>query len=161
MGAAAVKDAGVAEGAKPGAAPSFRSAAELREVLERLLSEVDGDPEVGPRLRSARVPHRFVFPDVGVVLNVTASERGEHCLRWKFSEEVEWTPALTLEMDSAVANRYLQGEENLAIAIARGRIHLACEGARAALSFLPVSRALFGRYRAIVERDFPHLALPS
>lgn len=130
-------------------------------MLDRLLSEVDRDPVTGPRLRSARVPHRFVFPDLDVVLNVTASERGEHCLRWEFSDEVDWTPALTLEMDSAVANRYLQGEENLAIAIARGRIHLACEKARAALSFLPVSKALFSRYRAIVERDFPHLALLS
>jgi hypothetical protein len=139
--------------------PSFRSAEELREVLDRLLTEIDQDPVIGPRLRSARVPHRFVLTDVGIVLNVASSEEAGHCLRWGFSDEIDWKPALTLEMDSAVANRYLQGEENLAIAVARGRIGVSSIDARAALSFLPMSAALFARYREMIERDYPHLAL--
>jgi hypothetical protein len=162
MGGSGVKAASAAEetagpGREPG--PPFHSAAELREILDRLLDEIDADPEIGPRLRSARVPHRFVFPDLDVVLNVTGSEQGGHCLRWSFSDEIDWKPALTLEMDSAVANRFLQGRENLAIAIARGTIHVDCGEARAALSFLPVSRSLIERYRGLVRRDFPHLAL--
>jgi hypothetical protein len=128
-------------------------------VLDRLLTEIDQDPVIGPRLRSARVPHRFVLTDVGIVLNVTSSEQDEHCLRWEFSDEIDWKPALTLEMESPVANRYLQGQENLAIAVARGRIRVSSIDARAALSFLPVSAALFARYREMVERDYPHLAL--
>jgi hypothetical protein len=161
MGAAGVKRATREEGREARSErsePSFRSAEELREVLDRLLTAIDQDPVIGPSLRSARVPHRFVLTDLGVVLNVASSEKGDHCLRWEFSDEVDWKPALTLEMDSAVANGYLQGEENLAIAIARGRIRVSCERARAALSFLPLSRTLFGRYRELVERDYPHLA---
>ena len=59
-----------------------------------------------------------------------------------------------MEMDSAVANRYLQGEENLAIAVARGRIKVSCK-TRAALHFLPMSRDLIGAYSGLVERDYP------
>ena len=44
-------------------AAGFESAAELREVLERLLFELDDDDGAGSRLGASRVPHRFVFPD--------------------------------------------------------------------------------------------------
>jgi hypothetical protein len=130
----------------------------MREVLQAFLSDVDGDPEVGPRLRSTQVPQRFAFPDLGLVCNIADSEDAGHCIRWSFSDDVEWKPALTLEMDSAVANRFLQGHENLAIAIARGRIHCSTK-TRAALSFLPISGALIERYRRIVERQYPHLVI--
>ena len=89
----------------------FASAGQMREILERLLTDVDNDPAVGPRLRATHVPQRFVFPDVGLVLNVAPAPASDepHCLRWAFDDEVDWEPALTLEMDSEVANRYLQG----------------------------------------------------
>jgi hypothetical protein len=136
----------------------FKSAAEMREVLDRLFTAIDSDKVVGPRLRSTRVPHRFVYPDLAVVCNVAGSEKDEHCIRWSFSDDIDWTPALTLEMNSEVANRYLQGRENLAIAMARRQI--VCRGnARAALNFLPASPALIGCYRSIIERDFRHLLL--
>lgn len=137
----------------------FASAAELHEVFDRFLVEVDADPTLGPRLRSARVPHRFAFPDLDLVLNVTGSDDGEHCLTWEFSDAIEWTPALSLEMDSTVANRYLQGRENLAIAIARRRVRISCQEARAALRFLSSSRELIDCYRTMVAREYPHLQL--
>jgi hypothetical protein len=151
MGAAVEeRDAGTAAG--------FGSAAELREVLDRLLKEADADPEVGPQLRSTHVPHRFVFPDLGVVLNVTGSDEPGHSIRWSFSDDVDWKPAITLEMDSEVANRYLQGHENLAIAMTRRKIRVSCTEARAALSFLPTARCLVPGYQKLVERSYPHLA---
>jgi hypothetical protein len=128
-------------------------------LLERLLEEIDGDPEVGPKMRSTRVPHRFVFTDLGVVVDITASERSDHALRWEFSERADWKPALTMEMESEVANRYLQGRENLPIALARGRIRLSCAEARAALSLLPTNRELIRLYTQIIARDYPHLVL--
>jgi hypothetical protein len=136
----------------------FASAKQMREVLDRLLTEVDSDPTVGPRLRATHVPQRFVFPDVGLVLNVTAATESQapRCLRWAFDDKVEWTPALTLEMDSDVANRYLQGRENIAIAIARRKIRASCN-ARAALNFLPASGGLIERYTKIIERSYPQL----
>ncbi len=133
----------------------------MHDVLERLLVDLDGDPVVGPGLRTARVPHRFSFPDLDVVLNVTGSEDSddEHCLSWRFTDAIEWTPALSLEMQSEVANRYLQGRENLAIAIARRRIRISVPQARSALKFLPFSGEVIERYSAIVTRDYPHLTV--
>lgn len=139
---------------------SFASADELREVLDRLLAELDDDDELGPRLRATHVPHRYEFPDLGVVLNVTEviSSAKPGCLRWRFSDEIDWQPELELKMDSPVANSYLQGRENLAIAIARRRIR--CRGnALAALTLVPANRLLMDRYRALVRREYRHLLL--
>jgi len=164
-GAAEVEKVGVGDSVGavlPSAAvtePSFASAAELQEILDQLLTAVDSDPEAGPRLRNAKVAHRFLFPDVDMVLNVNGVEDGPRCLQWEFSDGISWKPQLTFEMDSPVANRYLQGEENLAIALARRRIRLTGFKARAALEFLPTSGRLIQHYRRIVAEDYPHLKL--
>ena len=164
-GAAEVEKVGVGESvasvlASPQVAePAFRSAAELEEILDRLLTAVDSDPEAGPRLRNAHVAHRFVYPDLDIVMNVNGVDDGPRCLQWEFSDDISWKPQLTFEMDSRVANRYLQGEENLAIALARRRIRLSGFKARAALEFLPTSGRLIQHYRRIVAEDYPHLKL--
>jgi hypothetical protein len=150
--------AGLATAEQETAARTFDSAAEMREVLTVLLSQIERDSELGRRLRSAHLSYRYVFPDVGLALNVTSSDDAAHCIRWSFSEEAKWEPALTLEMSSEVANRYLQGRENLPIALARGRIRCSCE-ARAALSLLPISGQLSASYREVLERHYPHLLL--
>ena len=160
MGATGVK--GEPAGGKARTAksePFFSSKEELREVLDRLLTDIDGDPVVGPKLGSTRVPHRFVFTDLDFAVDISPSERGDHALRWDFSDHAESKPVLTMEMESGVANRYLQGKENLAIALARGRIRISYVEARAALSLLPTNLELIARYSEIIERDYPHLAL--
>ncbi len=150
---------GVFAPAKP-SDPTFASAAELREILDELLTTVDEDPQAGPRLRAAKVAHRFVFADLGVVLNVNGIDEDDgRCIQWQFSDDVPWTPQLTFEMSGPVANRYLQGEENLAIALARRRIRLTGFKARAALEFLPTSGRLIEHYRRIVADSYPHLKL--
>lgn len=137
----------------------YESPDEMRDVLDQLLTEIDEDPKAGPAMRLTGVPHRFSFPDAGLVLNVAAADQPDHCLRWSFDEEDQWAPALSLEMTSEVANRFLQGRENFAIGTARGRIHVSCSRARSALSFLPATREMIAHYREIIERDYPHLVL--
>lgn len=151
--------AGVATAERSGGASPFSSAGELREVLTLMLADVDRDPDLGSRLRSAHAAYRFVFTDLDLVLNVTGDEEGSRCIRWEFSDRIDWKPALTLEMSSAVANRYLQGRENLAIGVARGRIRCSAD-VRSALSLVPITRELSECYRAVIERHYPQLALP-
>ncbi len=136
----------------------FSSAAEMRDVLTDLLSEIDGDSNLGRRLGAAHVSYRYVFPDFDLALNISSSDEPGHSIRWSFADQAEWDPALTLEMSSEVANRYLQGRENLAIAMARGTIRCSCE-ASAALSLLPISGQLNACYREVLERHHPHLLL--
>ena len=138
--------------------PPKVSAAELRDLLDQALSEVDADARSGSLLRAAGLRVRFRFPDVDLVLNVAPSEEGAHHLRWTFSNRPRWEPKLELIMDSAAANAYLQGQESLAIAIARGRVR--CKGeTRTALLYVPALRLLVDEYRRLVRRRYPRLAL--
>jgi hypothetical protein len=137
----------------------FSSSKELREILDLVLSEIDQDPVEGPRLRAAAAPLRLEFTDLKVVVNVSADEAGKKCLRWDFKKRSREDPRLSLVMESEFANRLLQGRENPAIAIARGRLRPSVTDAGAALRFFPAAKPLFARYRDLVSEKYPHLAV--
>jgi hypothetical protein len=137
----------------------FKSAKELREILDTVLTEIDGDPEDGPRLSTAAAPLRLEFTDLKLAVNVRRDDGEKHCLRWDFSRRARTEPRLRISMDSEVANRVFQGRENPAIAIARGRLRPKIEEAGAALRFFPAARPLFTRYRKLVAEKYPHLAI--
>lgn len=137
---------------------SATAAAEFRSVLDDVLTETDADDQAGPLLRAAGLRIRFEFPDLRLVLSLAATEEGDHHLTWRFSDDVDWKPKLTLRMDSNVANAYLQGKESLAIAIARGRVK-AKGDTRSALVYIPALRLLVASYRRLVTQEHPHLVL--
>ena len=139
--------------------PSFASAAEFREVLDRTFRMMSEDTVMGPRLREADVPQRFEFPDVDLVVNIRAGRDGEDAeLHWEWSDDVDWTPKVRMTMSSSTANRYFQGKENIAMAIARRRIKAGGE-VRSALALIPITKPLEAMYRSMVEADYPHLAV--
>ena len=109
-------------------------------------------------MRAAAAPLRIDFPDLKLVVNVRRAESGG-CLRWDFTSRAGPKPKLELSMDSAVANRLLQGRENPAIAIARGRLRTTVVDPSAALRFFVAVKPLFNRYREIVTERYPHLAI--
>jgi hypothetical protein len=137
---------------------SSASAAEFQALLDDVLREADADDQAGPLLRAAGLRIRFEFPDLPLVLNVAATDQGGHHLTWRFDDEIDWTPKLTLRMDSNVANAYLQGKESLAIAIARRRVK-ATGDTRSALFYIPTLRVLVASYRRLVTQEHPHLVL--
>ena len=138
-------------------AGSFSSSREFREVMDRVFAMMSDDPDMGPKLRDADVPQRFEFPDVDMVVNIRAAETGEDgCLHWEWSDDVGWDPKVRMEMSSETANRYFQGKENVAIAIARRRIKTGGD-VKAALSLIPITKPVYARYRAMLEREYPHL----
>ena len=132
---------------------------ELREILDTILREIDGDPEEGPRMRAVAAPLRLEFPDLKLAVNVRPDDRGKRCLRWDFSRRPGADPKVRLSMESAVANRVFQGRENPAIAIARGRMRTRVDDPGAALRFFPAAKPLFSRYRELVSEKYPHLAV--
>ncbi len=136
---------------------SFKSAAEFREVMDKTFTIMSTDPEMGPALRDAETPQRFEIPDLDLVVNITyAEDGGEQCLRWDWSDDVPWEPEVGMVMSSETANRYFQGKENIAMAIARRRIKTS-GNVKKALALLPITKPVFARYRAMIERDYPHL----
>lgn len=138
---------------------AFRTPKEFREVMDRIFSLMDEDPDMGPRLRDADVPQRFEFEDLDLVVNVRAATPGEDAnLVWVWSDDVDWEPKVHMSMSSETANRYFQGKENVPMALARRRIKAGGD-VKAALALMPITKPVFGHYRELVERDYPHLAL--
>jgi hypothetical protein len=135
----------------------FRSTAEFVEVMDRTFALMSDDPEMGPKLRDADTPQRFEFTDVDLVVNIRAGGPHEPNLAWEWTDQVDWEPRVRMAMSSSTANRYFQGKENVAIAIARRRIRAGGD-VKAALALIPVMRPLSALYRAMLARDYPHLA---
>jgi hypothetical protein len=135
----------------------FKSADECREVIGRAFELMSTDPEMGPKLREADTPQRWEFPDLQLVVNVTAADDGSReNLRWEWSDDVSWKPEVLMTMDSGIANRYFQGKENIAMAVARRRIKTS-GNVKKALALVPVTKPVFAKYRAMVEAEYPHL----
>jgi hypothetical protein len=135
----------------------FESPEEFREVMDRTFTMMSEDPQMGPELRDADVPQRFEFGDLDLVVNIRAGRGDEGNLHWEWSDDVNWEPRVQMKMTSEVANRYFQGKENIAIAIARRRIKTGGD-VRAALALIPITKPVFARYHEMVEREYPHLA---
>jgi hypothetical protein len=138
---------------------AFRSAKEFREVMDRVFALMDADAEMGPQLRDADVPQRFEFDDLDLVVNIRAATPGEDAnLVWEWTDDVAWESKVRMKMSSETANRYFQGKENVALAIARRRIKTGGD-VKAALALIPITKPVFDHYRELVERDYPHLVL--
>ena len=136
----------------------FKSPDEFREVMNRVFELMSTDPDMGPKLRDAETPQRFVFPDLDAVVNITSNDEDdrEHYLRWEWSDDVDWEAEVEMKMDSAVANRYFQGKENIAMAIARRRIKTS-GNVKKALALVPITKPVFEQYREMLEDEYPHL----
>jgi hypothetical protein len=136
---------------------SFESAKELREVIDRVFSMMDADPDMGPKLRDADTPQRFEFSDYDAVVNIRAARADEEGnLYWEWSDDVDWKSKVQMTMSSEVANRYFQGKENVAMAVARRRIKTGGD-LKAALALIPITKPIYDQYRDYLEREKPHL----
>ena len=135
----------------------FKSSKEFREVMDRIFTLMDVDPDMGPKLRAADVPQRFEFSDVDMVVNIRAAtdEEGGN-LHWEWSDDVGWEPKVKMTMSSETANKYFQGKENVAIAIARRRIKAGGD-VKAALALIPITKPVYAQYSDVVEAEYPHL----
>ena len=136
--------------------PEFDSPKQFREVIDRVFSMMSEDPAMGPQLRDADVPQRFEFDDLDLVVNVRAGQGDEGNLHWEWTDDVDWEPRVQMKMSSEVANKYFQGKENVAVAIARRRIKTGGD-VKAALSLIPITKPIYASYREMLESEYPHL----
>ena len=127
-------------------------------MMDKTFALMSDDPEIGPQLRDADTPQRFEFTDLDLVVNIRAGGPDEPNLTWVWTDEVAWEPKVKMTMSSETANRYFQGKENVAIAIARRRIKAGGD-VKAALAIIPITKPLFARYRDMVAAEYPHLEI--
>jgi hypothetical protein len=124
--------------------------------MDQVFTMMSEDPEMGPALRDADTPQRFEFTDVDLVVNIRAGGDGEDNLVWEWSDDVGWEPKVRMAMESGTANRYFQGKENVAMAIARRRIKTGGD-VKAALKLIPITKPVYAQYRAFLEDEHPDL----
>jgi hypothetical protein len=137
--------------------PQFESPEEFVEVMDQIFSMMDEDPEMGPALRDADVPQRFEFSDMDMVVNIrAATDDEEGNLYWEWTDDVDWEPRVRMTMSSETANKYFQGKENVAMAIARRRIKTGGD-VKAALALIPITKPIFERFRDLAAAEYPHL----
>jgi hypothetical protein len=136
---------------------TFDSPEQFREAMDIVFSLMNDDADMGPKLRDADVPQRFDFDDVDLVVNIRATRAGEDGnLIWVWSDDVDWEPKVKMKMTSEVANRYFQGKENVAVAIARRRIKSGGD-VKAALALIPITKPVYAQYRDVVQARWPDL----
>ncbi len=58
-------------------------------LLDEVLSEIDADPDAGPKLRAAAAPLRLEFTDLKLKVDIAAAEKPDHCLEWSFRGRAE------------------------------------------------------------------------
>jgi hypothetical protein len=136
----------------------FKSETEFREVMDRTFALMRDDARMGPELRRADTPQRFEFEDLNLVVNIRAGGPEEPNLVWEWTDDVTWEPKVKMAMSSDTANRYFQGRENIAIAIARRRIKTGGD-VKAALAIIPITKPLFMHYREMIAADYHHLEI--
>ena len=145
----------------PEESTAFVSAKELRSLLDSALREIDSDPVAGARMRSAAAPVRLDFPDLKLRLEIRAAKDRRHYLDWDFTKSSvkkdEPAQGLQMTMSSDVGDRFLQGKENPAIALVRGRMRVSCGDTVAAVRFFPAAKPLFERYRELIRAKHPQL----
>ncbi len=143
---------------------TFKSKKEFVEVMDKLFTIMSTDPKMGPKLAVARVPQRWEFTDVGLVLNVTYADpktaKKGHFLRWVWGDDkCDWEAQVEMKMKSDVANKYFQGKENVPLALATGRIKSRGNIAKA-LKLIPITKPVYEKYRRMLEDEgYEHLVL--
>jgi hypothetical protein len=137
---------------------SPKNAKEFRDVMDKVFTMMSTDPDMGPKLRDAETPQRFEFPDLDLVVNINAAADASdgNNLVWEWSDDVDWDPEVKMEMNSDVANKYFQGKENVAMAIARRRIKTS-GNVKKALALIPITKPVYAMYRDYLEEEHPDL----
>ena len=125
--------------------------------MDQIFTMMSEDPEMGPSCATPTC--RSASSSTTSTWSSTSAPREEGedgNLHWEWSDDVDWEPKVQMKMSSETANKYFQGKENVAVAIARRRIKTGGD-VKAALSLIPITKPIYARYRALVEREYPHL----
>jgi putative sterol carrier protein len=127
----------------------FKDAQQVYDTIGRLFLELAEDEELAARFRKAKTIVRYDYSEPDSVITVRLQE-GEP-VDVDFGE-TEMDPEVTMSMKADVAHRFWLGEVNVTMAIARGEIKPQGPVAKI-LKLVPLTKPLFPRYKAMLERQ--------
>src|SRR4051794_41687807 len=134
--------------------PYFQDERAVYGHIGYLLRAAAADEALGARLRAADAVVQYDVRRPNARITANLREGGD--LRVDLGA-TELRPDVVLTMDGDTAHAYWQGQVNLSVALAKGQIK-AFGPVAAILRLVPLSQALFPRYRDLVEGgDLPSL----
>jgi len=137
----------VAVGNLPRALSAFTSAQDIYDGIGRVIQELAADPALQPVFHEADTCVRYELHDPAAA--ITVGSRGGEPVRVDFGETTQ-EPEVVITMDAETAHRYLLGEIDMTVALARGQ--MSAEGpVTKILAVLPIFEPLLPRYRALVS----------
>ena len=127
----------------------FKDAQQVYDTIGRLFLELAEDEELAARFRKANTIVRYDYsePDSVITVRLQEGEPGDVDFG-----ETEMDPEVTMSMKADVAHRFWLGEVNVTRAIARGEIKPQGPVAKI-LKLVPLTKPLFPRYKAMLERQ--------
>jgi hypothetical protein len=127
----------------------FNDAQQVYDTIGRLFLELAEDEELAARFRKANTIVRYDYsePDSVITVRLQEGEPGDVDFG-----ETEMDPEVTMSMKADVAHRFWLGEVNVTMAIARGEIKPQGPVAKI-LKLVPLTKPLFPRYKAMLERQ--------
>jgi putative sterol carrier protein len=127
----------------------FKDAQQVYDTIGRLFLELAEDEELAARLRKANTIVRYDYsePDSTITVRLQEGEPGDVDFG-----ETDMEPEVTMSMKADTAHRFWLGEVNVTMAIARGEIKPQGPVAKI-LKLVPLTKPLFPRYKAMLERQ--------
>lgn len=136
----------------------FKSKKELRSVIDRIISTLNEDTEIGPKLRELGTPVKITFTDFDLTVNIRTGEKSEPNLVWAWTKRVKWKPVTSIEVSSETANKFMQGRLRVAAALALRKVKVS-GSLTAGLKIVAIATPAFDHYRNHIEEAHPHLVL--
>jgi putative sterol carrier protein len=127
----------------------FKDAQQVYDTIGRLFLELAEDEELAPKFRKANTIVRYDYsePDSTITVRLQEGEPGDVDFG-----ETDMEPEVTMSMKADTAHRFWLGEVNVTMAIARGEIKPQGPVAKI-LKLVPLTKPLFPRYKAMLERQ--------
>ena len=127
----------------------FKDAQEVYDTIGKLFVQLTEDEELAPKWRTADTIVRYEFsePDSRITIRLKPGEPEDVDFG-----ETELEPEVTMAMKADVAHRFWLGKVNVTMAIARGDIKPTGPVAKI-LKLVPLTKAVFPRYKAMLEKD--------
>ena len=127
----------------------FKHAQEVYDTIGKLFADLAKDPELGPKFRKANTILQYDYREPESKITLRLQEDGPADVDFG---ETDMDPEVTMSMKADTAHRFWLGQVNVTMAIARGEIKPQGPVAKI-LKLVPLTKPLFPRYKAMLERQ--------